>query len=96
MFDLLVVNDRRIGSDCGIQELDLLGAFESGLVKQAGKCLLKGYADSFRKGITDQNHSAPRWYQRHGPSRAVLEAEAVRIQPVGAAAPDIITGEAGG
>ena len=96
VFYLLVIDAGRIGRDPGVEELDPVVALLPRALQQPGEGILIAHADALGEGVADQQDAARRRFQRDGPGRRVLEAEAVGDQPVAHLAPDIVAVETGG
>ena len=96
VFYLLVIDDRRIGRDAGVEKFDLVVALLPRVLQQAGEGIFKAHGDALGEEIADQQDPARRRFQRHGSGRGVLESEAVGDQAVAHFAPDVVAVEAGG
>src|SRR5579872_139138 len=95
VLDLLVVDAWRVGCGGGIEEFDFFRSLLAGAIEQTGEAVLERHSNAFGKGIPDQENSPMSRLQRHLADRSVLEAEAVRDEPVANLAPDVIAVEIG-
>src|SRR5258705_953346 len=93
ILDLFVIDARGVGCDARIEKLNLVATLLSGSIQQAGERFLETHAYPFGKGIADQQDAPRGGFHRHVADRPVLEAEAVRDQPVPKFAPDIVSVE---
>src|SRR5215469_15623875 len=72
IFDLLVVDARRVRGDAGVEEFDLVGPRLSGRLQKAGKRVLVTHADTFGEGIADDKDAARGRPQRYLAYGAIL------------------------
>ena len=96
VLDLLVVDNRGIRRDPGIQKFNFLGPFASRALEHAGERIVEGHSDALGKGIAYQQNPVRARFQRHIADRGILEAEIVGDQPVARLAPDVVAVEIGG